>query len=130
MKSTLTTLSLAVVLALAAFVSASAATQPSAPAKLSKQQLQSLIASAKTSADHERIAEYYEAAAQRDLAQATEHEQMAQQFKQNSLVSSPKFVTGSVNHCEYLVKSLRQNAAKLEALARDHEQMAQRAAGQ
>jgi hypothetical protein len=102
------------------------ANQPQAE-KLSKQQLQTLIATAKTPAQHERIARYYEAKAQSDLVQAKEHAQMAAEFKQNNVTSSAKYANGTVNHCEYLAASLKKDAAKMEALAQDHEQMAERA---
>lgn len=127
MKSTLTVVSLSFVLMLGA-VRATAATRPQAE-KLSKQQLQTLIASAKTPAEHERIARYYEAKTQSDLAQAAEHAQMAAQFKQNVLTSSSKWSTGTVNHCEYLAQSFTRDAAKMQGLAREHEQMALRAGG-
>jgi len=102
------------------------ANQPQAE-KLSKQQLQSLIATAKTPAQHERIAQYYEAKAQSDLAQSKEHAQMAAEFKANNVTSSAKFANGTVNHCEYLAESFKKDAAKMEALAAQHEQMAERA---
>jgi len=127
MKSVLTAVALSIVLTLSA-VAASATTQPQAE-KLTKQQLQSLIASARTPADHQRIARYYEAQAQSDLAQAREHAQMAAQFKQNPITTSSKWSTGTVNHCEYLAQSLTKEAAKMQQLAQDHEQMALRAGG-
>lgn len=92
--------------------------------KLSKQQLSALIANAKTPVEHERIAQYYSAKAQDDLAQAKEHEQMAQQFKSNSVTSSSKYAAGTVNHCEYLAQQLGQNAAAMQKLQQQHEQMA------
>ena len=127
MKNILISLSLSIVLGLS-LTAASAATLPKAE-KLNKQQLKSLIASAKTPAEHERIAQYYEAKAQNDLAQANEHAQMASQFKQNAVTSSPKWSTGTVNHCEYLAQSFTEDAAKMQALAQEHEQMALRAGG-
>jgi len=127
MKNILNSLSLSIVLGLS-LTAASAATLPKAE-KLNKQQLKSLIASAKTPAEHERIAQYYEAKAQNDLAQANEHAQMASQFKQNAVTSSPKWSTGTVNHCEYLAQSFTEDAAKMQALAQEHEQMALRAGG-
>ena len=127
MKNILNSLSLSIVLGLS-LTAASAATLPKAE-KLNKQQHKSLIASAKTPAEHERIAQYYEAKAQNDLAQANEHAQMASQFKQNAVTSSPKWSTGTVNHCEYLAQSFTEDAAKMQALAQEHEQMALRAGG-
>ena len=67
MNRTIATLSFATVLAFTS-VAAIAQTQPNSD-KLSKQQLVSLTASAKTPAEHIRIAQYYGAKAQDYLAQ-------------------------------------------------------------
>ncbi|HEX3892760.1 MAG TPA: hypothetical protein VHW46_09330 [Terracidiphilus sp.] len=128
MKTILTSISVSLVLALGTLPLASATSLPQ-PEKLSRQQLQSLIASAKTTAEHERIAHYYEAKAQSDRAQASEHARMATQFRQNELTSSPKWSTGTVNHCDYMAQSLTREATKMQQLAQDHEQMALRAGG-
>lgn len=121
MKRTVVVLSFALVLA-----STAVAQSPSAqkPEKLTRQQLASLIASAKTPADHTRIAQFYGAEAQDELAQSKQHEQMAAQFKANPATSSAKFATGTVNHCEYLAQHLKQSAAQAQELEREHKQMA------
>lgn len=93
--------------------------------KLSKQQLQTLIATAKTPVEHERIAHYYEAKAQSDLAQAKQHAQMAEAFRQNPVTNSAKESIATVNHCVYVSQSLTKDAAKMQALAAEHERMAQ-----
>ena len=92
--------------------------------KLSKQQLLSLIATAKTPAEHRRVAGYYHAKVQDYLAQAKEHEESAEAYKKNPMTSSSKFATGTVNHCEYFDRSFRDMAAKMQELADMHEQMA------
>jgi lipoprotein-anchoring transpeptidase ErfK/SrfK len=125
MKNTFAVLSFAAVLALTA--SASMAQPPQNAEKLSKQQLTSLIATAKTPAEHTRIAEYYGAKAQEDLALSQEHAQMASQFKANSVTSSSKFAPGTVNHCEYLAQRFKADAVKMQQLEQEHEQMAKEA---
>ena len=122
MNRTIVVLSSIFVFALAAFASTAQAQQNSAD--LSKQQLATLIASAKTPAEHTRIAQYYGAQAQADLALSQEHAQMADQFEKNSVTSSSKFTTGTVNHCAYLAASYKQSAAKMQKLEQEHEQMA------
>jgi len=124
MKRTVIHLSLALVFVLTAIAAASSAQQPE---KLSTRQLASLIAAAKTPAEHSRIAQYYAAQAQSDLAQAAEHEQMAAHYRQSSMASSSKFAAGTVNHCEYLVRHLNREAVKLQGLAQQHEEMAKAA---
>lgn len=96
---------------------------------LTRAQLKSLIATAKTPAEHERIAHYYETQAQDYLAQSQKHETMLASFKANSVLTTEKTRYGTVKHCEYLVKSLKDRAAKAEMLAQMHEKMA-REAGQ
>ncbi len=122
MNRTIATLSFAIVLAFTS-VAAFAQTQPNS-ANLSKQQLTSLIASAKTPAEHLRIADYYGAKAQDYLAQSNEHAQMAEQFRNNSVTSSSKFSTGTVRHCEYLAQNFKQKADQMQKLESEHEQMA------
>lgn len=104
------------------FTSAAFASQPAE--KLSKQQLAILVATAKTPAEHTRIAAYYAAEAQNEMAQAKVHEQMAARYKQNPAASSAKFATGTVNHCEYLAQHMKQDAFRLQSLAEEHEKMA------
>ncbi len=92
--------------------------------KLSKQQLLSLIATAKTPADHRRVAEYYHAKVQDYLVQAKEHGEMAEAYKKNPMTSASKFATGTVDHCEYFDQSFKDMATKMQELADMHEQMA------
>lgn len=122
MNRIIATLSFTAVLAFTSFA-ATAQTQPNA-GNLSKQQLVSLVANAKTPAEHLRIAQYYGAKAQDYLAQSKEHEQMAEQFRANTVTSSSKFSRGTVNHCEYLAQNFKQKAEQMQKLELEHEQMA------
>ena len=83
-----------------------------------------MIATAKTPAEYQRIAEYYHAKAQEYLAEAKEHGEMAEAYKKNPMTSSSKFATGTVNHCEYFHQSFKDMAAKMQELAEMHKQMA------
>lgn len=125
MNRTIAILSPIFVLALVASASSLQAQQN--PSELSRQQLVTLIASAKTPAEHTRIAQYYGAQAQADLALSREHARMADQFKSNSVTSSSKFAAGTVNHCAYLAQSYKQSAARMQKLEQEHEQMAKEA---
>ena len=128
MKRILSIFSVAVALALAVFSLGQTSPIHSHKAeKLTNQQLLSLIASAKTPAEHRRIAEYYHAKAQDYLAQSAEHEEQAEAYKKNPMTSSSKFATGTVNHCEYFSQSFKEMAAKMQELADMHEQMAKEA---
>jgi hypothetical protein len=121
MKRTLAVLSLVFVLALAAN---SQSTDPQQPEKLGKKQLATLVAHAKTPAEHARLAGYYAAQAQNDMDEAQVHEQMAANFHDSAVASSDKFATGTIKHCLYIHDQLKKDAAKMQVLAQQQEQMA------
>lgn len=127
MKRAIVFLSSIAVLAVLAF-STVAQAQPNQE-KLSKQQLLSLISTAKTPAEHSRLAAYYGAEAQDYLAQSKEHEQMGAAYKKNPAFNTSKSTNGPINHCEYLSQHLKESATEMQKLAQEHEQMA-REAGQ
>jgi len=124
MKRTIAVLSFALVITATAFAQT---TQAPKAEKLSKQQLLSLIATAKTPAEHSRLAAYYNAEVQNYLALSKEHEQMAAQYKKNPAMNTSKSSSGPVNHCEFLAQHLKESAAQLQELAQEHEQMAKEA---
>ena len=119
--SVLSVLSLALVMTVAAFGQAAPQQKPET---LNKQQLNTLIATAKTPAEHERIANFYKLSAQDYKAQAQEHEEMIVAYKANSSLSNNKNRASTIGHCEYFVKTLNQLAVKSEDLAKMHEKMA------
>jgi hypothetical protein len=113
---------LSLVFAMTLTVSA-ATTQPTRE-HLSKTQLSALIATAKTPAEHQRIADYYRAQSVDLLTQSEYHAQMAAGFKLNPSTNNDKFQRQTVNHCAYLAQSLKTQSVKAEALAKQHEEMA------
>lgn len=94
------------------------------PEYLSKQQRNTLIASAKTPAEHERLAQYYRAQASDYLAEAKDHESMVAAYKANSSLSNEKNRASTIGHCDYFVKTFKELAVKSQELATLHEQMA------
>jgi Na+-transporting NADH:ubiquinone oxidoreductase subunit NqrC len=102
-------------------------TQQSKPEHLSKQQLNALITTANTTADHERIARYYRAEVLEYLAQAKEHEAMVSAYKANSTLSNNKNQASTISHCEYFVTTFKALADNSRELAEFHEQMAKEA---
>ncbi|MFY9855559.1 MAG: hypothetical protein WAK26_16940 [Terracidiphilus sp.] len=126
MKRTIAIFSLVFAFTFAAFAQA-APSQQLAPEHLSKQQLNTLIATAKTPTEHRRIAQYFQAKAQDYLAQAQEHEQMLAAYKANPSLSNDKRRASTIGHCEYFVKTFKEMATKSQELAQLHEQMAQNA---
>jgi hypothetical protein len=120
--SILSILSLAFVMTVAAFGQTTSATQTK-PEHLGKRQLNTLIATAKSPAEHRRIAQYYQAKAQDYLAQSKEHEQMVAAYKANPSLTA-KSQASTINHCEYFVQTFKDLAAKSQELAQLHDQMA------
>lgn len=117
--SILSVLSLVLVMTVAAF-----GQTPAKPQHLSKQQLNTLIATAKTPADHQRIAQFYQSEAQDYLAQSKEHEAMVAAYKANPTMTNNKNQASTINHCEYFVQTFKDLAAKSRELAQLHEEMA------
>ena len=116
------TLSILSVLSLAVVMTVSALGQtPAATEKVSKNQLNTLIATAKTPAEHTRIANYYQAQAKDYLAQADEHQAMIAAYKANP---STKHQASAVTHCENFVTSLKELATKSQEMAQMHQEMA------
>jgi len=103
-------------------------TSPAKPEKLTKSELRSLIATATTPEQHMRLARYYEAKAQRYLAESNEHQTMVEQFQKNPMMNNDKRVFGTVDHCEYYAQVFEQQAVKMQGLAHMQEQM-EKAAG-
>ena len=121
----LSVLSLAFVMTAASFGQIASA-QQTKPEHFSKRQLNTLIAEARTPAEHQRIAQYYQAKAQDYLAQAKEREQMVAAYKANPSLTA-KSQASTINHCEYFVQTFKDLAAKAQELAQLHEQMAKEA---
>jgi hypothetical protein len=90
----------------------------------SKHQLNTLIATAKTKAEHQRIAQFYQAQAQNYLAQSKEHALEAEQSRNIPMRNNNKAVFSTVNHCEYFARKFSDMAAKSQELSKQHEEMA------
>jgi hypothetical protein len=93
---------------------------------LSKKELKSLIAGAKTKADHERLAAYYRSETERLQAEAKEHEEMAEVYHRNPpmLASKHPMAVGE-GHCLYVAERLKEAANKTQALAAMHDKLAE-----
>lgn len=125
MKSAIATFVFVAVLSFTSL--AHAANLQSGDANLTKRQVSALAGSARTPAEHQRIADYYNMKAQSLLAESATHQKMAEQFKANPVTNSDKQQIGTVNHCLYLAVSLRNRAEQFQRLAQQHQQMAEQA---
>jgi hypothetical protein len=111
------------VLACTVVVPAVAQTPPS----ISKKELKTLLATAKTPADQERLAAYYRDKAQQLRAKAQEFSDQADSMAGLPLVLESKRGIGCqcAFHYRYFSKLYAQEAKDAEALAAQHNQLAQ-----
>src|SRR5215467_8410535 len=82
------------------------------------------ITEAKTPADHEAIAAYYDKQAQEAHQQQAEHQQFSKSY---SSIPVLKTKTGAVAHCDSIAKKYEGIAKDYEALAKMHRDMAKAA---
>lgn len=119
--SNFSVLSLALVMTVAALGQA-----PIKPEHLSKQQLNTLIATAKTPAEHQSIAQYFEATALDYQAKVKEHEQMLAAYNANPSRGG-KARAAFIDHCRSYSRHFKDMAVKSQELAALHERMAKEA---
>jgi hypothetical protein len=103
-----------------------------AEAKLNKNELKTLLKSAKTPADHQRLAAYYRWEAQRLVASSKEHSKQAAAYEETQPFAALELKHGSAfgqgaSHCRYFAQLESQSAKIAEAEAARHEEMAKRA---
>lgn len=92
--------------------------------KLSKSQSRTLAATAKTRKEHLRLARYFDAESHRYAAEAEDHITMGAQFRKNPMLNNSKRFQGTVDHCDYIAKSLKEASVQAGELAQMHEAMA------
>jgi hypothetical protein len=83
--------------------------------------LEHMITAAKTPADHEAIATYYEKEAQEARQKQTQHQQMRDEYAKIPVL---KTKTGAVDHCDAIAKKYEEIAKDYEAMAQMHREMA------
>jgi len=126
----LAVLSLAFVATASVFAQTAADQQSASEKKLNHQQLHRLIATAKTTADHQRIAQYYEAQAQFYLVQAKADAVKINAYKRSPYIQDCTMCVSSNYSLEAAIRYLRmgeenaeQRAAKMRQLAQQQELM-------
>jgi len=82
-----------------------------------------MISTAKTPADHQAIADYYQQQADAAKAKATQHTKMAQEYKTGPFGAKTHFH----EHCETLARIYQSEAKENAALAAAHREMATKA---
>jgi hypothetical protein len=86
--------------------------------------VEQMISDAKTPADHEAIAAYYEKEAQEAHQKHAQHQEYSKSY---STVPTLKTKTGAVAHCNTIAKKYEDIAKEYEALAKLHKDMAKHA---
>ena len=99
--------------------------QPSGLPAGEKMDMEKMISSAKTAADHEALAAEYETEAAAAKAEAAEHRKMAESYKKLGGAALEKLHLDQ--HCERLAKSYENAAMEYEALAKAEREMAKAA---
>jgi acyl-CoA reductase-like NAD-dependent aldehyde dehydrogenase len=109
-------------------LTASRAAEPAQPA-LTKKELKTAISGAKTPQEHRRIAAYYQAQANRMLAEAKEHDELAVVYAKSPNPHETKHpMSGATaDHCKYFAEAARKAAQESKELAKLHEEMAKQA---
>ncbi len=109
-----------------AFMLPQSSTAQTAGKPLSKKQLKDLVATAKTSADHRKLAEHYRAAAAKHEADAKEHVELASKYRANPTASETKRpgAPDTASHCLTFAEHCRKQAAIMTEMAAMHEEMA------
>jgi hypothetical protein len=98
---------------------------PAAAQKLSADELDSLIANARTQEDHLKIAVHYTALADELAEKSKDHERMAVRFQRRNLPPKVAPINRSMTaHCKNLKKSLEKASRDARQMASDHEAMA------
>jgi hypothetical protein len=88
--------------------------------------IDTMIATAKTAADHQAIADYYKQEAKEAQEQADKHKKMAQEYGMGS-IGRQATKTHFHEHCEALVRDYESAAKEYNDLAKMHEEMAKAA---
>jgi hypothetical protein len=83
--------------------------------------METVIQSATTKADHEALAAHYEQEAKALQDKATEHERMAQAYTKSVY---PRMKTSLAQHCATIATKYREAAKENRELAREHHELA------
>ena len=84
---------------------------------LSKKDLKTLVVSAKTAQDHQRLARHFAAKADQLEADAKDHFELSDSYNRRDR---------GFNHCESLAKELHQAAEEARQLSADHSEIAKK----
>ena len=121
------TLASSMVMAVLMVISVGHAPAAGEPAgELKPKEVRALVASAKTPADHMKLAHHYTAMAAKHEAEAVEHEALAVEYSKNPPMAASKhpMAVNSAEHCKFFAGHCRDAAKEMKAMAAAHEEMA------
>jgi hypothetical protein len=87
--------------------------------QLTKNEVKTLIVSAKTAEDHTKLASYFRDEARRQEASAKYHDEMAELYKLNRTAK-----VDMVQHCKHFAAAAREAAEAANSMADEHEKLA------
>jgi hypothetical protein len=92
-------------------------------------QVRELIKTAKSAAEHQKLAKHYEALAAKHEADAKEHEALAAEYAKSPSGQSQKHPMAgkTAEHCKYYAEHCRKAAAEMRKIASEHLAMAKAA---
>ena len=102
------------------------ARQTAAP-QLTEKELIALLENAKTPADHEKLAAYYDAEATDFEAKAAKHKRMAEVYRRMPPPGNPRFTdtrAGSAGHCDNIAAESAKAGKEARAMADHHKMLA------
>lgn len=93
---------------------------------LTKKEVRTLIANARTAADHERLADYYRSETRRLMSEAKEHEHLARVYGDRTSLNDPNYynIGRAARHCHNLAKDYSDTAKEAQDMAAIHEEIA------
>jgi hypothetical protein len=90
---------------------------------LKRKEVKALVVSAKTPADHMKLARHFTAMAEKHEAEASEHDALAVEYTRNPRLGASKIpmAPNSAEHCKYYAEHCRKAAKEMRAMAAAHE---------
>ena len=97
--------------------------------RLSTKEVVALIESAKTPADHEKLAAYYDQTATELEEKAKEHKELAAAYKRMPVSGNPRITSPArpISHCENIAADAGKAAAEARSMAEHHRMLAKEA---
>lgn len=95
---------------------------------LKPKEVKALVVSAKSPADHFKLARHFTAMAEKHEAEAKEHDELALEYSRNPQMRGKlPMAPNTAEHCKYFAEHCRNAAKQMRSMATAHEEMAKAA---